>query len=518
MKRTRRITPLALALSAGLAAAQPQGDSTSLTIYSVAAPGAVPASLYRPVPPSLQHAVRPVYDPRYGYYAQPQGVPGYAVIRQDRTIEIPKGRSTLTFDGVAALIEPTTVMFTSLTDPAGTSVIEQNYQFDLASPQKMIERYVGKQISIDGLDGELLSSSAAGGVLIREPSGKVRWLQGFNTVTFPSLAEGMMLKPTLVWDMHSQKGGEQRTRVSYQTEGITWWSDYNFVWKPGKTVNDGTLDVGAWVSILNQSGAAYPDAQLKLIAGDVHRAPPPGQVYPATAGMRREAAAMDQVAGFQEKSFFEYHLYTLGRPTTIPENSTKQVELFETARGVPAKKVLVYYGTQGWASFFASPATDRDLGLQGNKKVDVYLTFKNSKENGMGMPLPSGRIRVNQQDDADGALEFIGEDVIDHTPKDEGVLVKMGEAFDVVGERTQTDFAINVGERWMTENVEIKIRNHKAEAVDVIIKENLYRWVNWEVLEKTHPFDKQDSRTIHFPVRVEPDKEVTVRYKVRYTW
>lgn len=517
MNLTRRITPLVLALSAGVAAAQlREGDSTSLTIYSVAEPGAVPVSLYRPVPPSLQGAARPNYDPRYGYYPQPQGVPGYAVVRQDRTLDIAKGRSTLTFDGVAALIEPTTVMFASLTDPAGTSVIEQNYQFDLASPQKMLERYVGKQVSIDGIDGELLSAS--GGVLIREPSGKVRWNQSFNTITFPSLADGMVLKPTLVWDVSSDKGGPQRTRVSYQTEGITWWSDYNFTWKPGKDANAGSLDVGAWVSILNQSGAAYPDAQLKLIAGDVHRAPPPGQNYPASAPARREMAADQDGAGFQEKAFFEYHLYTLGRPATIPENSTKQVELFETARDVPAKKVLVYYGTPGWQSFFSSPATDRDLGMQSSKKVDVYLTFKNSKENGMGMPLPSGRIRVNQLDDAGGSLEFIGEDVIDHTPRDENVLVKMGEAFDVVGERTQTDFAVNLDQDWMTETIEIKIRNHKAEPVDVIVKESLYRWVNWEIVEKSQAFEKQDSRTIHFPVRVEPDKEVTVRYKVKYTW
>ncbi len=509
----RSMIPAILLAACGLAQAN---DSTTLTIYSTAAPGAIPAALYRPVPQSLQNYVS--YNPYvYGYgYNGRQGLPGYAVVKQERSVSLDKGRNTLAFDDVAALIEPTTVMFESLTDP-GTKVVEQSFQFDLVSAQKMLERFVGKEINLDGQTVVLLSANAAGGVLVREADGQVQWKSGYGSMRFPSLADNLIVEPTLAWDLYAGVGGEHRTRVSYQTEGMTWWADYNIVFAEGKDANSGTLDIGAWVSILNQSGASYPDARLKLVAGDVHRAPQPGQEYSGFRG-EMDRAAQSAPAGFAEKSFFEYHLYTLGRQTTIPENSTKQIELFDPAKGVPADKVMVYYGLQGWPSFFPNPVTDRDLGYQTNKKVDIYLRFKNGKENGMGMPLPSGRIRVSKLDPEDQSLEFIGEDVIDHTPKDEQVLIKMGSAFDVVGERSIQDFKVEYGAHWLEETIEIKLRNHKTEPVNVIVKENLYRWVNWEIKDKTHEFEKIDARTVHFPVRVEPDKEVVVRYKVRYTW
>jgi hypothetical protein len=223
--------------------------------------------------------------------------------------------------------------------------------------------------------------------------------------------------------------------------------------------------------------------------------------------------------GFVEKSFFEYHLYTLGRPTTLAENATKQIELFSPATGVPAEKVLVYYGlSQGYRGYFPNPMTDRNLGFQANTKVDIYLKFRNSEESGLGIPLPKGRIRVSKLDPADGSLEFIGEDVIDHTPKNEDVLIKLGSAFDVVGERVQTDFRIDTNNHWMDETIEIKVRNHKDEAVNVIVKENLYRWVNWEITKTTTDFEKVDARTVHFPVSIEPDGEAVIRYTVHYSW
>ncbi len=511
----RSLVPAMLLAAAGLAQAK---DSATLTIYSTAVPGAIPAALYRPVPPSLQNYVS--YNPyMHGYnYNGSQGLPGYAVVKQDRLVKLDKGRNMLAFDDVAALIEPTTVMFESLTDPDGTKVVEQSFQFDLVSAQKMLERFVGKEISLDGQSVVLLSANAAGGVLVKEADGQVQWKNGYGSIRFPQLAGGLIVKPTLAWDLYAGVGGEHKTRVSYQTEGMTWWADYNIVFAEGKDANSGTLDVGAWVSILNQSGASYADARLKLVAGDVHRAAPPGMGGYDDLRMSGARDVNGPAPGFAEKSFFEYHLYTLGRQTTIPENSTKQIELFDPARGVPADKVLVYYGLQGWPSFFPNPVVDRDLGYQTNKKVDIYLRFKNAKESGMGMPLPSGRIRVSKLDSDDQSLEFIGEDVIDHTPKDEQVLIKMGNAFDVVGERSIQDFRVEHSGHWMDETIEIKLRNHKAEPVNVIVKENLYRWVNWEIKEKTHQFEKIDARTVHFPVRVEPDKEVVVRYKVRYTW
>lgn len=509
-------------IAGNAAAAMLQDDptSTSLTIYSTAVPGAIPASMYRPVPQSLQSFVNMnVYNPYQGYYGVPQGLPGYAVVRQDRTIDLAESRSTVSFNDVAALLDPTTVVFTSLTAPDDTKVVEQNYQFDLISPQKMLERYTGQGVVLDGKEVTLLSANAGSGVLVKDADGSVRWQSGYGSISFPGVADGLILEPTLIWDLYTTKPGEHRTRVSYQTEGMTWWADYNVIFAEGKDANSGTLNVNAWVSILNQSGADYKDASLKLVAGDVNRAPQGGQKN-VMGGVRREMA-MDAgaPAGFEEKSFFEYHLYTLGRPTTIPQASTKQLELFDPARGVPCEKVLVYYGVdQNWYPYWSTPAMDRDLGVPSNTKVDVYLSFKNNQESGMGMPLPSGRVRVSKADAADGSLEFIGEDVIDHTAKNETVLLKLGNAFDVVGERTSRDFRIDISEEWMEETIEVKLRNHKAEPVKVIIRESMYRWQNWEIVESSLQFEKQDARTIHIPLTLKPDEEAIVTYKVRYTW
>jgi hypothetical protein len=225
----------------------------------------------------------------------------------------------------------------------------------------------------------------------------------------------------------------------------------------------------------------------------------------------------DDAGGFDQKAFFEFHLYTLGRRATLPNNSTKQIELFDQAKQLPARKVMVYYGL-GQPFGWGTPMTERDLGLPMNRKVDVYLEFRNDRQLGLGVPLPAGRIRVSQLDAADDSLEFIGEDRIDHTPKDETVRVKLGSAFDVVGERRQVDFSVDTRARWMEEEIEVKLRNHKDQPVDVIVKEQLYRWSNWKVMTKTADFTKEDARTIHFPVRVAKDAEVVVRYRVRYTW
>jgi hypothetical protein len=233
--------------------------------------------------------------------------------------------------------------------------------------------------------------------------------------------------------------------------------------------------------------------------------------------MRVQTMEMAADAGFEEKAFFEYHLYTLGRPATIPNNSTKQIELFEAATRVPAKKQLVYYGADT-GGYYGGPMIDREFGPSSNKEVDVWLSFRNDKASGMGMPLPAGRIRVSQQGKADGSLEFIGEDAIDHTPKDEDVRVKLGTAFDVVGERRQTDFTVNSKGRVMEEAFEIRVRNHKEQSVEVIVRESLYRWSKWTLLSQSHPSTKKDARTVEFPVRIPAGGEAVVTYRVRYTW
>jgi hypothetical protein len=335
-------------------------------------------------------------------------------------------------------------------------------------------------------------------------------------VTLPSLPGGLISKPTLVWDIDAGRAGTHDARIAYQTGGMTWWADYNLTYaepRPGQC----RLDVAAWVTLVNQSGAAYENARLKLVAGDVQRAQP--RAYPAAAPAALGRVAEMKAQGFEEKAFFEYHLYTLGRPTSLAQNATKQIELFPTAAGVGCEKTLVYYGQGSSFPVYGSPMTDRNFGIQSNRKVDVYLRMKNSQANGLGVPLPAGKLRVSKRDEADASLEFIGEDLIDHTARDETVQVKLGSAFDVVGERRQLDYRIDTAAKWIEEEIEVRVRNQKpGEAVTVVVKENLYRWSTWSVTRKTHDFEKQDARTIQFPVRIAAKGEAVVRYTVRYTW
>jgi hypothetical protein len=501
--------PLAIAiLAASMGLAALGHAETAITIYSSARPGGIPAEFYRPVPgQGTPNAM---------------SVPGYALVRDDRDVQIKQGRSQLSFTDVAALIDPTTVTFASLTD-TGTRVLEQNFQFDLVSTQKLLLKFIDRQITVDKVAGNTVTPitgtllSATDGIVLRDKDGSIHSLPSYSSVKFPDLPGGLNTRPTLVWDIHSPSGGSHKTRVTYQTGGVTWWADYNLIFNEGADANSGLLDLSAWVSIINQSGATYQDAKLKLIAGDVNRVEPEADARKFRRELAMVAEAAPAPAGFEQKDFFEFHLYTLGRTTTLPNNSTKQIELFDQARKIPAKKVLHYYGA-GHPYWYPSPYMDRNMGVEMNTKVDVYLEFKNDKTFGLGVPLPAGRLRVSQLDKADGSLEFIGEDQIDHTPKDENVRVKLGSAFDVVGERRQVAFAVDTNAKWMEEEIEVKLRNHKSQSVEVVVKENLYRWSNWKILTKTHNFVKEDARTINFPVTVPKDGETVVRYRVRYTW
>ena len=505
--RTNKLIPATLAAAAVLTslAGQALGDETALTIYSTAQPGAIPADLYRPVPGSGSAG--------YMNYGR---IPGYGVVKQTRELDIDKGVSELSFTGVAALLDPTTVLFESLTDPGGTSVLEQDYRFDLLSMDKMLERYIDKQIIVNGQQVTLLSVSG-GGMLIQYDGGgdegAIQFVQGYDGVKFPSVADGLITKPTLIWTVDSKTGGEQETRVSYQTQGITWWADYNMIYHEGKDANHGTIDLGAWVSILNQSGGTYTDASLKLVAGDVHRSQPQ---QPQPQYMYRGMAASDAMEkGFQEKSFFEYHLYTLGRKTTIPDRSTKQIELFEKANGIPVEKKLMYDGSAQYMNY-GGRQENQAFGIDSPSKVQVFLSFKNKEELGLGMPLPSGRIRVSQLDEGDDSFEFIGEDTIDHTPRNEEVTITLGNAFDVVGERRQVSF--QRGPNWMTETIEVKVRNQKTQPVTVHIQEHLYRWTNAKITQISAKHEMLDARTMHIPVTIDPEGEAVVTYTVRYDW
>src|SRR5262245_12839295 len=447
MKRTLPTSPvfrLALLAAAGCAGTAPgsaaaapaEDEGPAVTVYSSADPAGFD-------PQQFIAQQRQGYNPFFA-----NQVPGFAVVKETRPAKLAAGVTDLKFTDVAQVIDPTTVSIGDLTDPS-TAVMEQNFQFDLATPWKILDRYVDREIGYvlekDGKvvkewKGKLLSSTQ-GALVIQSPEG-LRFLNYTDPgIRLPALPEGLITKPTLVWKLRSEAGGDHKVRTTYETKGMTWRADYNVV----LSGDEKTADVAAWVSLLNLCGASFKDARLKLVAGDVNRVQPQYPMAPMADAS--EALPAGGEAGFQEKTFFEYHLYTLPRRTDVLENTTQQLTLFPTARGAKVEKVLVYYGLPEAAywGFLPEPRTDRDIRSQSNPKVDVYVRFKNEKANQLGMPLPRGKVRVYKADDADGTLEFVGEDLIDHTPKDETVLVKVGQAFDVVGERTQTRFDVDVG-------------------------------------------------------------------------
>jgi len=497
---TRR--PAALLASTLAALAAPAAAETALTVYSSAQPGTLSAQNFRSG-------------------GDGPAVPGYALVREDRRFDLAAGRNRLRVPDVPALIDPTTVSFTSLTDPKGTRVVEQSFEFDLASPQKLLSRYLDREVAVEQARGTGVETvtgtlvSTQGGITLKAPDGTVRILNGHTGVKLPSLPGGLISRPTLAWDIEAAAAGSQSARLAYQTGGMTWWADYNLTYSepaPGAC----RLDVGAWVTLVNQSGASFENAKLKLVAGEVQRAQP--RYAPAPMPAALASAPARSMEGFAEKAFFEYHLYTLGRPASLPNNAIKQIELFPTATGVGCEKSLVY-GGQGNLPSYGSPMTDRNFGQGSNRKVEVYLRVKNAKANGLGMPLPAGKMRVAKRDDADGSLEFIGEDLIDHTPRDETVRIKLGNAFDVVGERRQVEYRVDTSAKWIEEEIEVKVRNRKPdETVTVTVRETMHRWTQWAFVKRSHDAEKIDSRTVHFPVRIAPGGEAVVRYTVKYTW
>jgi hypothetical protein len=332
-------------------------------------------------------------------------------------------------------------------------------------------------------------------------------------LSLPALPEGLILKPQLEWMIHSGREGEQKVEISYLAGGISWSCDYVALLSQG----DDKLDLTGWVTLTNQSGTAFRNAGLKLVAGDVHRVLPVSDGYAEDRVMMKAASA--PAPQFQQKELFEYKLYSLQRRTDLGGAETKQIELV-SATNAAAHKMLVYDGMdQNWRSWLFNPGYrgQQTFGEQSNPKVGVYVAFRNEEKSGLGIPLPKGKIRVYKKDD-DGKEQFVGEDLLDHTPKDEEVRLYLGNAFDVVGERAQTDFKNLAFNRGVEETVQIKLRNHKKETVEVMIYEHPWRWSEWSIPKSDATFEKVDQSTIRFPVKIAPDKEKTVTYTIRYSW
>lgn len=424
------------------------------------------------------------------------------LVKDVRELEFQKGKSVVKFTDVAAQIDPTSVHFKPVNPSDQVSILEQNYQYDLVSSSKILEKYIDKEIELftkgEGTSGQeksykgVLLSYSNENLTLKEPEGAIRIvrLNEVRDMYFPSLPEGLITKPTLVWLLDSQVSGKRKAEVSYLTSGINWHAEYVAV----VDQLDQNLELAGWVSIDNRSGATYEEAKVKLIAGEVHRVRE--ELIPPRLA---KGEVMEMAAGapqFEEKPFFEYHLYTLLRPATIKDNEIKQVSLFPTTN-VKVRKIFTYDGARE------------------EKSVKVEVEFKNSQADGLGMPLPKGKIRVYKAD-VDKSLEFVGEDLIDHTPKDEKVRVFLGNAFDIVGERKRTDFK-QISKDVTEESYEIKLRNHKEEAAEVVVVEHLYSYTNWEITESNFKYEKKDAGTIEFKIPLAKDEEKIINYTVRYT-
>lgn len=433
----------------------------------------------------------------------------FALIKDQRYFDLDKGINKLEFKDVAALIEPTSVHFSSLTAPASASILEQNYEYDLVSASKLLSKYIDRKIKVMTKQGDVyegtLMSYDENQLVIQTPNGiaMVARPVNINQITFEKLPEGLITKPTLVWMVSSDKRLRHLTEVSYLTNGMNWNCEYVTVLDK----DDKAMDLNGWVSINNNCGATYEDAKIKLIAGEVKRA----------AGMQiARAAKMDyaeekSVSQFEEKSFFEYHMYTLQRPATIKDNQTKQISLLNAA-AVPVKKELIFDPSRGKNHWWYY--SDNTETLKENARVELIVT--NSKSDNLGMPLPKGNVKVYKKD-TDGSLQFIGEDSIEHTPKDEKIRLYIGDAFDVIGERTRKDFKTE-GYRTFYETFEIVLRNHKEQDTDIKVAEKLWRYSNWELTASSVKFDKKDASTMEYTAKVPKNGETKITYTVKYWW
>ncbi|MEO0509736.1 MAG: DUF4139 domain-containing protein [Verrucomicrobiota bacterium] len=457
----------------------------------------------------------------------------FGVVRDTVPLDLDKGISDASYSGVTAQLEPESVV---LRDPSGKielSIVEQSYRGDPVDQMGLLQMFEGKTIQFQKtrydkdivFDGRIIrapkfvmAKNQHGGLYqkalepIIEVDGQlITNLPG--TPLFPSLGDDSILEPTISWKLFTSKKASLDAQLSYLTNGMSWKSDYNLVLpEEGDEVT-----MTGWVSIENNTGTSFENARIKLIAGDVNKEktgpldPFGGNVSMLARGAMAEAAAPEVEA----KKFDEFHMYSLPLATTLRDRETKQVE-FVRSEKVETKKLYIYNGSGG-LRYYGGRNTNQNYGQNSNPDVAIYREFKNNEQNGLGLALPAGKTRFYRMD-SDGQLEFTGENTIDHTPKNETIRVHLGNAFDLVGERTRTDFYKHPSRDLMRETFEIEIRNRSEEEVTVQVVEPLYRWSNWEIQKPSHDYEKTDSQTIEFPLTVGPDQTETVTYTVEYTW
>lgn len=424
------------------------------------------------------------------------------LVKDQRNIRMDKGLSELRFMDIASQIMPATVHIKSLSNPNGLTVLEQNYEYDLLNPQKLLDKYVGKEVSLYQKNPYTDKEEVVRAKLLSNNNGPIYQIGNQITfghpgrVLFPEVPANLISRPTLVWLLNNGISARQKVEASYLTSGITWRADYVAT----LSAQDDRADLAGWVTIDNKSGGEYRNATLKLVAGEVNRGKDDVQYKTAPRPM---AAFREAAPQFQEESFFEYHIYSLQRPSTIRDNQTKQIS-FITAENIPVKKEFVF---KGQTSYYWNQLPEP---LR-NQKIGVYVEIENKKGNHLGMPLPKGKVRAYKKDAA-GSLQFVGEDRIDHTPKDEKVRIKLGDAFDVVATRKQSDWK-KIAKNITEASYEISLRNHKKESIDIRVIEPVPG--DWNMLSSSHEYKKTSSRTAEFVIPVPADKEVILTYAVR---
>ncbi|MFO1487193.1 MAG: hypothetical protein U1F65_01830 [Verrucomicrobiota bacterium] len=452
----------------------------------------------------------------------------FAVVRDTVPLDLKAGLNEVRFGDATAHVETDSVI---LRDPAGKRafrILEQNYRNDPVNEPLLLSMFEGKTVDFvrermkdntlvrEIIPGRIIRSGYVPGGGTEQPiiavDGKLQFSLPGSPV-FPNLGDDTILKPAFNWLINSDKAGKFDAEVGYVTGGFTWEASYNLV-APEK---GDLVDVIGWITFNNQSGKTFRDAKIKLMAGDVNKVQPPAAFFSRAKRMEMLASAVADEPTVSEKSFDEFHLYTIARPTTLRDRESKQVE-FVRATGVYAPVMYVYDGAYGMGyGFYGGLNNDRNYGTQCNKKVWVKREFVNAETNHLGIALPKGKLRFYRSND-DRQLEFTGEDTIDHTPRNETIRVTTGNSFDLVGERRQTDFKTDRADHWLDESFEIKLRNRKKEAVEFRVVEHLYRWNNWKITAKSDEFKKTDAQTIEFRVTVPPDQEKVVNYTVHYSW
>lgn len=430
---------------------------------------------------------------------------GLGLVKDSRKVTLADAQGELRFMDVASAIIPESILVKSLDKNSQFQILEQNYQYDLLDESKLLNKYVGKKVKLmsireyqdrkDIVEATLLSNN---GQPIFQIENEI--YIGYPGIRIlPEIPEGLIARPTLSWQ-YSKKGPEtQNLEVAYLTNNISWTANYVF----SLSADDSQGDLSGWVTLTNQSGTTFKNAVLKLVAGDVNRVQPP-RIY-AKEMMLQSVRAYDAGnAPFQERAFFEYHIYDLNRKTTLAEQETKQISLL-TSIGIVCQKRYVIDGQN--LGFYSGQRSADPIKMP----VTVDVVFKNSTKNKLGMPLPQGTIRVYKKDEK-GSAQFVGEDAIDHTPKNEEIKLSLGKAFDVVSERVQKDYK-QVSTNQYEVEYEITIKNRKTSDVTVTLQENL--GANWSMLKNSHDYVKKNSTVIEFEVPVPADKEVKVSYRAR---